>query len=207
MSGPKQRRRRERVVAADGSGQFTDLAQVIDPYREVTRVRIRPGHYPATAEILRGRLLIEGDGPAEEIVLAGGLRIDGGVVVLRGVTLAGPVQADHASFWAEGCTFRGAPDGLHVSGSTADARLRRCQFHGCAVGVRVTDGASLRLHDCAVAGGGDGLLVGAGSWVRLQGCEVRGNGAGVRTEERTAVFLHRCVVADNAAGVVFDGGR
>src|SRR6266511_2204331 len=122
---PDQHTQPQYVVAADGSGDFRCVVEAIARTERSAKLLVRPGEYRRTVRLKR-RALIEGDGPADSIILAGGLQVRAGRVRLRGVTLTGPAHIERARLRAKGCFFRGEPDALHVTGGSANARLIGC---------------------------------------------------------------------------------
>jgi hypothetical protein len=200
------------VVAADGSGDFRRLDQALRHVGRRAVLVLRPGVYRLEEELYHKGLILQADGPAVEVRITSSLRTVGGRLVLRGVTLEGPVEVEHGRLLLEDCTVRGAGDvGVQLFGTRSRACLRRCKIvAGDSGGMRLCNGALARLTGCELTENwGPGLVVESSAWVRLRQCRIADNAeAGVVAQGHATAFLHRCVFEGNAGpGMALHGGR
>ncbi len=206
------RARRERVVvAADGSGDFPDLERALAHLADGGTLFIRPGVYAGPVRIPYRSVTLQGDGPVDSIDFLSGMCIQGGTVVLRGITLRQPLVVEQAVVRAEGCRF-GGDDGpaVFVVGHRSRVRLRDCRLADAPdEGLHVAGGAVVRLFACRVENNaGGGVRVDNGSWIRLQDCDIsRNGGSGIEARHGSGVFLRRCSIAENAGAGVAVRGR
>jgi hypothetical protein len=200
------------IVAADGTGDFPDLEAALAHTPDGGTLLIRPGVYAGPVRIPYRTITLQGEGPDNSNDLLSGMCVQGGTVVLRGITLRQPLVVEQAVVRAEGCYFEGE-DGPAVSvvGHRCRVRLRDCRLSDSREeGLHVSGGAVVRLFGCRLEGNAaGGVRVDPGAWVRLQDCEIcRNGGRGIEARPSSAVFLRRCTVAENAGpGVAVRGGR
>jgi hypothetical protein len=206
------------VVAADGSGDYRDLYEAINAVSYDGdgrgRIVVRAGEYRTNRSSPHNPLTVDGltletEGPAEQVRLADALRLLGGRVRLRGLSLEEPLYAEHTRLTLEHCTLSGRA-AVEASGSRCKVRLGGCRIEEAGDGVRAERGATLRLTRCTFQGNaGDAVRLRDGAWARLRRCDITSNrGDGVRAGWQDAVFLHGCHITDNEGrGVALDGGR
>jgi F-box protein 11 len=198
-----------RVVAADGSGEFTTIAAALQRSWRGTRILLRPGVYRESLTIEQP-LEIIGDGPPDAVRIESdngpclNLRCAGAVI--RGLTLcAGPgsrpaaLQIDEGRALIEDCTISAAGRcAVRLGFATALPTFRRCHIRGTGkVGVLVQERSLATLEDCTIAGhSAAGVEVITGGRARLCGCQLLDNAAqGVLVRRDGAATLEDCLIA------------
>lgn len=158
------------VVAADGSGQFTDIQDGIDALPAGGGVvYIREGTYTITASITfpHSNIAIIGAGKATQIVASGPcppgaiLFISGvGNIIVRDLYLYpsyncdyGIVLSDVSYGYISGVWIDHANAfGIVMAATTHDISISSCFIHGCAIDGIFAINSGIRISDCSIDG-------------------------------------------------------
>ena len=179
------------VVATDGSGDFSTIAEAVTAAAEGDTVLVRPGSY-VEAIVIDKDITLTGDGPREEVVIS--------------IPEGGPTF----DFAEDGAVQQFAPAYSLLLDDT-QAEVRQLTFAGPEgevtghTGAIVVDGGSPTLSDLVLDGAEFALLIGAGSTATLTDSLV--NGGGIEAADRAEPLIARNEMRDGASiyGSMGDG--
>jgi hypothetical protein len=153
------------IVAADGSGHFTNLTEALRNAGPGSRLVVREGIYEESV-LLAKDVEIVGDGRPENIVVRGtyssALVTRTGKAIVRGLTLQGRGRQNAKAFFAveisggemilENCLVSSDTlSGVAVYGAGVDPLIRNCRIQDCAdSGLYIFDNARGRIEDCEI---------------------------------------------------------
>jgi parallel beta-helix repeat protein len=178
------------IVAANGEGQYTSIAEAIAGARGKMRILVRPGRYRESLVIDKEVELV-GDGNAGEVVVestdAPCLEIKAESASVRRLALrsqVGPkgdkqpaIHIVHGRATIEDCDITSAAySGVVIHESTANPTLRRCTIHHCASpGIYVHRSAQGTIEDCDIFSNKVGLMIRAKANPLIRRCKIRDN--------------------------------
>lgn len=208
---PSSSRSATRIVALDGSGDYTRIQDAVDASTTLDTVLVRPGRYLESLD-LGGRAisLIGEEGAGATIVDAGGAGsalavpfTPGGPLNVRGLTLTNGNGTPARS----GARDERCGGGIFVE--LAFGRFEDCRIEGnianCGGGIYVLSGAPEFVR-CTISGNssgvGGGVSVDNDGGVRMEECSISGNDAvfgGGLNAFRGAILLDHCRIVRNRA--------
>jgi F-box protein 11 len=204
------------IIAANGSGNFTNISEALRNAAPNSRLLIREGLYNESI-ILDKSIEIIGDGASEKIIVRGTtsspivMRTD--KALMRGLTLQGQGAKNGKAFFAvdipqgelilENCDITSdSLSGVAIHGVNANPFIKNCRVHDCSdSGFYIFDNARGRIENCDVfrnANVNVGITQGAAPAIKnclifegkSGGIVVWGNGA-AGTIEGCRIYGHR----------------
>lgn len=169
------------VVASDGSGDYTTIAEAVAEADDGDTVLVRPGTY-VEAVIVEEDITLAGDGPVEEVIVEAP---EDGPVAPTGkyAPSAYALLLRDSSATVSGLTFRGTSSRLHAQGGSPvfDGLVLESvgmpYGSGRKGGLNVSDGSRATVRD-SIFEGGSGIFVVDASTPLITGNTLRG-GAGI----------------------------
>jgi F-box protein 11 len=190
------------VVAQNGKGHYTSLAEAIAGAPSGARIFVHPGRYRESLRIDKS-LEIIGDGKPDDIVIS---TRDGHCLE---IATTKPVMI-------RGLTFRSKPGPDGFEAYTVDIGQGRPLLKDCLIQsqslacVAIHDNGEPTLRRCQMFGSRDaGVFIYDGGRGTFEACDIFSNGStGIAVSDRGEATLRRCKIYDNhtSGAAVFPGG-
>jgi serine/threonine protein kinase len=210
------------VVAQQGGGDYTTIAEALKNAREKTRILVRPGLYQESLVIDRPVELV-GDGTAAEVVVeatdATCLRWQAPSGLVRKLTFRskrGPkggklpaVLISQGQPTFEECEVTSELEScVAIKETAANPTLRKCQIHGGRVaGIDLYDGGRGAIEDCDIFHNLVGVMTSSQGKPVIAGGTIRDNqafGVFVRDKGQGTIHQDTVITGNAAAGVAIE---
>lgn len=206
------------LVVGEG-GKYTTIADAIAAGGPRPRVRLLPGTYRETVQLMDG-VLIEGSGPREDVIIETDgqpvLRLERGSAIVHGVTLrvtgygeATAVEVYGGSLTLESCEVSCATgDGIDARGPGTELALGRTTVYGCrGQGVKISDGAKADLADCEIERNATGVNVKGPGSALVRSSSISYGAVGIVVSDRARATVQACELNNQSeAGVKVQTG-
>ena len=211
------------LVAPDGSGQFTSLAEALGKVSEGVHIDLRGGPFEGVFVITRptvitgvdpiNRVVVHSSNGTCFLVRSGSLRLENLSIEMPS-TVTGArkpvleVSQGEAEF--ENCSFQSrVGEAVKIHGPGSSVRFNNCSFHSSRGGaVVIFDRAKSSLTGCSIVDTrGTAISIDAGADVNLTGCSIERAGASGITSRRSGLQIDHCKIAGSKDyGIDVSGG-
>lgn len=200
------------IVAIDGSGHFTRIAEALRNAPPNSLITVREGLYNESLELNKS-VHIVGEGNPQKIIVSGAnsspLVVRTIDALVRGITLQARAAQTGKAFFAveimrgelvlENCDVTSdSLSGIAVHGSEANPLIKNCRIYDCAdSGIYIFDQSSARVESCDVYRNRNvNVAVTGGANPTLKDCRIfeGGNGGVVVWGNGTGGLIENCFI-------------